>query len=77
MRIDKEMHVGAGCLISFVALIFFEAIHAHWIWVVGTVVVAAVGKELQDLHDYGKFDIFDMLYTIAGGSIGMALAIFT
>jgi predicted branched-subunit amino acid permease len=77
MRIDREMHLVAGCFISFVALIFFEAIHAHWMWVVGTVVGAAIFKELKDLHDYGKFDIFDALYTIAGGSIGIALAIFT
>ena len=77
MRIDRQLHLKAGCIISFVALIFFEAINAHWLWVVGTVVFAATFKELKDLYDYGKFDLFDLLYTIAGGSIGMALAIFT
>ena len=77
MRIDRKMHLGAGCFISFISLIFFEAIHAHWLWVVGTVVFAATFKELKDWYDYGKFDIFDLIYTIAGGAIGMALAIFT
>jgi hypothetical protein len=77
MRIDRDMHLKAGCLISFVALIFFEAINAHWMWVVSAVFGAALFKELKDWYDYGKFDIFDALYTIAGGSIGIALAIFT
>lgn len=77
MKIDRKMHLGAGCFISFVSLIFFEAVHAHWMWVVGTVVFAAIFKELKDWHDYGKFDIFDAIYTVAGGSIGIALAIFT
>ena len=77
MRIDRKMHLGAGCFVSFVALIFFEAIHAHWMWVVASVVVAATFKELKDLYDYGKFDLFDWVYTLIGGSIGIALAIFT
>jgi len=77
MMIDRKMHLGAGCFISFASLIFFEAINAHWMWVVGTVVFAATFKELKDLYDYGKFDLFDLIYTIIGGSIGMALAIFT
>ena len=77
MRIDRKMHLGAGCFVSFVALIFFKAIHAHWMWVVASVVVAATFKELKDLYDYGKFDLFDWIYTVIGGSIGIALAIFT
>lgn len=77
MRIDRKMHLGAGCFVSFVALIFFEAIHAHWMWVVASVILAATFKELKDLYDYGKFDLFDWLYTLIGGSIGIVLAIFT
>lgn len=77
MRIDRKMHLGAGCFVSFVALIFFEAIHAHWMWVVASVVLVATFKELKDLYDYGKFDLFDLIYTVIGGSIGIALAIFT
>lgn len=77
MRIDRKMHLGAGCFVSFVALIFFEAIHAHWWWVVCSVVFVAAFKEIKDWYDYGKFDLFDFIYTIAGGSIGIALAIFT
>ena len=77
MRVDRKMHLGAGCFVSFVSLIFFEAVHAHWMWVVGTVLFTAIFKELKDWHDYGKFDIFDAIYTVAGGGIGMALAIFT
>jgi len=77
MRIDRQMHLRAGCFISFVSLILFEAINAHWMWVVGTVVFAATFEELKDWYDYVKFDWFDWIYTIAGGSIGIALAIFT
>lgn len=77
MRIDREMHFWAGCWISFAALILFEALGWHWGWTVSVVCLAAIGKEVKDWHDYGKFDIFDALYTIAGGSIGMALAIWT
>jgi hypothetical protein len=77
MRMDREMHFWAGCWISFAALIFFEAIGAHWMWVASTVFGAALFKELKDWHDYGRPDVFDFLYTIAGGSIGIALAIFT
>lgn len=77
MRIDRQMHIWAGCLISFAALILFEALSMHWIWVVSCVVGAALFKELKDWYDYGKFDLFDFIYTIAGGSIGIVLAIFT
>ena len=77
MRIDREMHIWAGCLISFAALILFEALKMHWMWVIVCVVGAALFKELKDWYDYGKFDLFDFIYTIAGGSIGITLAIFT
>jgi len=78
MEKDKEMHFWAGVWISFAALIFFKAIEIEycWLWVLTVIIVAAVGKELKDLMDYGKFDYRDAVYTIAGGLSGFLLSFF-
>lgn len=75
---DKELHFWAGVYISFAALILFKAIEIRHcsLWVSGVVTIAAVGKELKDLMDYGKFDYRDAVYTIAGGMIGIVLSFF-
>ena len=75
---DKEMHFWAGVVVSFVALIMFKAVEAPYCWafVLAAVIVAAVGKELKDLMDYGKFDYRDAVYTIAGGVLAFVLSFF-
>jgi hypothetical protein len=78
MKIDKEMHFWAGVSISIFALILFKAVEVPncWLWVLTSVVTAAVGKELKDLLDYGEFDYRDAIYTFAGGMIGFILSFF-
>ena len=78
MQKDKELHFWAGVWISFCALIFFKAIEIEncWLWVLTAVVTAAVGKEVKDLMDYGKFDYRDAVYTFVGGMSGFILSFF-
>ena len=75
---DKEMHFWAGVVVSFVALIMFKAVEAPhcWAFVLAAVIIAAVGKEVKDLMDYGKFDYRDAVYTIAGGVLAFVLSFF-
>jgi len=78
MERDKEMHFWAGILVSFAALIMFKAVEAPhcWAFVLAAVIIAAVGKELKDLMDYGKFDWRDAVYTFVGGMSGFILSFF-
>ena len=75
---DKEMHFWAGVWVSFAALILFKAADVQhcWLWVLTAVITAAVGKEVKDLMDYGKFDWRDAVYTIVGGLSGVLLSFF-
>jgi len=75
---DKEMHFWAGVWVSFAALILLKSLEVPycWLWVLCAVVAAAIGKELKDLLDYGKFDWRDAVYTIAGGMSGFILSFF-
>jgi hypothetical protein len=75
---DKEMHFWAGVSVSIAALVLFKAVEVQycWLWVLTAVVTAAIGKELKDLMDYGKFDWRDAVYTIAGGMAGFILSFF-
>ena len=78
MQRDKEMHFWAGVSVSFFVLIIFKALevpHA-WVYVLAAVLTAAIGKELKDLMDYGKFDYRDAVYTIAGGMSRLILSFF-
>lgn len=78
MERDKEMHFWAGVSVSFFALITFKAFEVPhtWVYVLSAVLTAAIGKELKDLMDYGKFDWRDAVYTIAGGMSGVVLSFF-
>jgi hypothetical protein len=78
MEKDKDMHFWAGVTISFFTLILFKAVDAPYCWafVLAAVIVAAVGKELKDLMDYGKFDWRDAVYTFVGGMSGFILSFF-
>jgi hypothetical protein len=78
MQQDKEMHFWAGVVVSFAALILFKALDVQycWLWVLTSVVTAAIGKELKDLMDYGKFDYRDAVYTFVGGLSGFLLSFF-
>ena len=78
MERDKEMHFWAGVMVSFVALILFKALEIKycWLYVLLAVITAAVGKELKDLMDYGKFDYRDAVYTFVGGMSGFILSFF-
>jgi hypothetical protein len=78
MERDKEMHFWAGVVVSFVALILFKALEIKycWLYVLLAVITAAVGKELKDLMDYGKFDYRDAVYTFVGGMSGFILSFF-
>lgn len=78
MERDKEMHFWAGVVVSFAALIMFKAVEAPYCWafVLASVIIAAVGKELKDLMDYGKFDYRDAVYTFVGGMSGFILSFF-
>jgi hypothetical protein len=75
---DKEMHFWAGVSVSFAALVLFKAVEVQhcWLWVLTAVVTAAIGKEVKDLIDYGKFDWRDAVYTIVGGMSGFLLSFF-
>lgn len=75
---DKELHFWAGVWVSFAALILFKALDLQycWLWVLCSVLTAAIGKELKDLMDYGVFDYRYAVYTIAGGCIGVVLSLF-
>ncbi len=75
---DKEMHFWAGVSVSIAALVFFKAVEVQhcWLWVLTAVVTAAIGKEVKDLIDYGKFDWRDAVYTIVGGMAGFLLSFF-
>ena len=75
---DKEMHFWAGILVSYAALILFKALEVQycWLYVLCSVLAAAIGKELKDLLDYGKFDWRDAVYTIVGGMSGFILSFF-
>jgi len=86
MEKDKEMHFWAGVTISFFTLILFKAVEAPYcplwvagfcpLWVAGFTIAAALGKEVKDLMDYGKFDYRDAVYTIAGGALAFVLSFF-
>jgi hypothetical protein len=75
---DKEMHFWAGVSVSIAALILFKALEVQycWLWVLTAVLTAAIGKELKDVLDYGKFDWRDAVYTIVGGLSGVLLSFF-
>jgi hypothetical protein len=75
---DKEMHFWAGVSVSIAALVLFKAVEVQycWLWVLTAVVTAAIGKEVKDLMDYGKFDWKDAVYTIVGGMAGFILSFF-
>lgn len=76
--IDKEMHFWAGVSIGILSLVLFKAIEVPHcsLLVITTIAVAAFGKEVKDLIDYGKFDYGDALYTIAGGVPAFVLSFF-
>jgi hypothetical protein len=78
MEKDKEMHFWAGVWVSFFALILFKAVDVPncWLWVLTAVIATAIGKELKDLLDYGKFDYRDATYTFVGGMSGFILSFF-
>jgi hypothetical protein len=75
---DEEMHFWAGVVVSISALILFKSLEVQncWLWVLTSVITAAVGKELKDLMDYGKFDYRDAVYTFVGGLSGVLLSFF-
>ena len=75
---DKEMHFWAGVSVSIAALVLFKALEVQhcWLWVLCAVLAAAIGKELKDLLDYGRFDYKDAIYTIVGGAVGIILSFF-
>jgi hypothetical protein len=75
---DEEMHFWAGVVVSISALILFKSLEVQncWLWVLTSVITAAVGKELKDLIDYGKFDYRDAVYTFVGGLSGFLLSFF-
>jgi hypothetical protein len=75
---DKQLHFWAGVWVSFGALILFKSLEVKycWLYVLCAVLSAAVGKELKDLMDYGKFDWRDAVYTFVGGMSGFILSFF-
>jgi hypothetical protein len=76
--IDKKLHFLAGVWVSIGSLILFKALDVPycWLWVLSAVLTAAIGKEVKDLMDYGKFDWRDAVYTIVGGMAGFILSFF-
>ena len=78
MEKDKEMHFWAGVTVSIFTLIIFKAVEAPYcpLWVAGFTIAAALGKEVKDLMDYGKFDWRDAVYTFVGGMSGFILSFF-
>ena len=66
---DKKLHFGAGLGISLVVgIVTFVPLYGL---IAG--VVAGFAKEVYDWHDYGKFDVKDMIFTWLGTLAGFGI----
>ena len=64
---DKQLHFIAGLIIGL------TAIFISWYCAYGLVLIAGVGKEVKDEIVYHGFDVYDLLYTMAGGAVSVAI----
>ncbi len=64
---DKVLHFAAGLIIGISALFL------PWYLSAAAVIIAGIGKEIKDQIVYGGFDIYDLLFTIAGGVVSVGL----
>ena len=62
---DKILHFAAGLIIGLSAILL------PWYLSFAAVIIAGVGKEIKDQIVYGGFDIYDLLFTIAGGIVSV------
>ena len=64
---DKFMHIFAGSAIYIGCLIVTDIAYddPEMEWCLFAPLVAGVGKELYDRHDYGRFDLEDLGATMA------------
>lgn len=66
---DKKLHFGAGLGIALlVGIVSF----VPWYGLVAGV-LAGIAKEVYDWHDYGKFDVKDMIATWIGALVGFGI----
>lgn len=61
---DKMAHACLGVLVAGGVMVF-----AGPLWAFTATLIAAVGKELYDLHVHGKPDVWDAVATIVGGLV--------
>lgn len=66
---DKLLHFAAGAIIAFPATLAVGEV-----WGIAIAVFAGVAKEIRDELAYGGADLGDLLATVAGGLVGMAVA---
>ena len=68
---DKKLHFVAGALVSATTYDYVfrktKSKKKAFIWSVASSVIAGLGKELLDQHNYGGFDKADLLATAIGG----------
>ena len=69
-EIDKANHIIIGMVTYCIAACFLHPALAML-----AVVFVAFAKECWDYIDYGKFDVFDFLYTIGGSIPALILTI--
>ena len=65
---DKKLHFSAGLGIALLVGILFGPILGLQIGI-----IIGIVKEIYDWHDYGLFDIYDMISTWAGSLVGYGL----
>lgn len=76
---DKYVHLLAGLLISYLWLCVLLAVRGDGDCIIfmlngiGVSGLVALLKEIADCMRYGKIDIYDIVFTMAGGLIGALL----
>lgn len=61
---DKLYHFIAGILIFAICYLRWES---PAICYLATIIIGTL-KELYDYNNYGKFDVMDLVFTVAGGA---------
>ena len=65
---DKVLHLLVGFALGLIGAISLDGLY-----VLLPVIIFAVGKEVRDYLDYGKFDFYDMFLTLVGGWLGVMI----
>lgn len=66
---DKKLHFIAGFVIAFTFGFFINSLLGYFLSS-----VIGVAKEIWDKHGHGTPDLWDLIYTMFGGFIGMLMS---